>query len=159
MSLPELRVVDGGFVADCPVCVLAGGVVATQAEALNGAGAHDDGVHGGRPTTEVRPVGTPVPGSVLGGLVVVDLESTDRDLTVREHLFVPDRLVVAVAAGDEDTGTSLAVALSAASVRVVRDALTAWLAQSPRPGAAMTALLPRGECVDGHDTPTVKAVS
>ena len=59
MSLPERVSSVGGFVADCPVRVLAGGVVASEAEALDAAGAHDDGMHGGRPTTDVRPVDGP----------------------------------------------------------------------------------------------------
>ena len=48
------------FVTDCPVCVLVGGpFVLGEAERL--AGTHDDLIHRGRPTTEIRPDGGPAP--------------------------------------------------------------------------------------------------
>lgn len=60
-------------------------------------------------------------------VVVLDQESADTELTVREHLFTPGWLVFVAGAGDEETGTSIAVALSRADVERVRDTLSAWL--------------------------------
>lgn len=52
------------FMTDCAACRLAGGPF-SLAEAEVHAGTHDDLVHGGRPVTEVRPVGA-VPGPAQG---------------------------------------------------------------------------------------------
>ena len=55
MSLPDLTTpTRGGFVVDCPACVLAGGPFPTEPEALRLAGTHDDTIHAGHPTADVR---------------------------------------------------------------------------------------------------------
>lgn len=64
----------------------------------------------------------------LPDLVLLDQETPDGDLTARPS-FASDRLVIAVGSGDEETGESIAVALSPADVERLRDYLTDWMEQ------------------------------
>jgi hypothetical protein len=70
-------------------------------------------------------------------VTVPDRETPAGALTVRPHYFDPVRYVITIEWGDDDAGGSAAVALDAADVEAVRDALTAWLDAHARATAAV----------------------
>lgn len=61
-------------------------------------------------------------------VTVFDREHAEQSVTVRPHLFITDRMVIAISDDrDDETGDSMAAALNRTDVERVRDALSGWL--------------------------------